>query len=212
MQFNLSKNKFVERGTWGIPLENQVCPHPSFLDRFDQSGYDLCRLEQEYALVNIKQHDYMRYHACIKKEWFVNNDYVSTGVHINHADLYERKGYHGYALEQLSHWAPGNNLLWKMIKMRPKWGIDISLDFVDQNGNVMELFHFEWDDHHVWTVQEMKYHIEEIVHDTDWDRFAQLKLDRKHEWKDLDFVGQSAWTTKILGLPKERFKLIPWKT
>ena len=38
------------------------------------------------------------------------------------------------------------------------------------------------------------------------------KLARKDEWAHLDFVGQSDWTTKYLGLPEERFKLVPWNT
>ena len=210
MHFKISQNKFNQQRTWGVAVETQVCPHPRMLDRFDQSGYDLCMLEQEYAKVNIGEHNYMRYKACIKQDWLEEQTEFDN-VHINHADLYERKGYHGYALEQLSHWAPGNPLLWKMIKYKGKWGIDISLDYADKEGNVFELFHFEWDDHNIWTVEEMKYHIEEILQENDWDHIGKVKLSKKHEWQDLDFVGQSEWTTNFLGLPKERFKLLPWR-
>jgi len=211
MQFNLSENNFNDRRTWGNAIENMVCPRPYMLDRFDQSGYDLCLLEQEYAKANMGSHDYMRYKACIKQDWFVKDQEEKTGVHINHSDLYERKGYHGYALEQLSHWTPGNPLLWKMIKLKPKWGIDISLDYVDDNGNVMELFHYEWDDTELDTVLDKKEIIELVIENHDWEDVAKIKLLRKDEWQHLDFTGQSEWTTKFLGLPKERFKLVPWK-
>ena len=210
MQFKLSQNKFNTRRTWGTAIENMVCPHADALDRFDQSGYDLCLLEQEYAKVNMGSHDYMRYKACIKQDWYIN-DHAHNGVHINHSDLYERKGYHGYALEQLGHWAPGNNLLWKMIKLKPKWGIDMSIDYVDDRGTVMELFHYEWDDTELDTVLEKKEIIELVIENNDWEDVASTKLLRKDEWQHLDFTGQSAWTTKFLGLPQERFKLVPWK-
>ena len=55
MQFKLSKNNFNGFATWGVALENQVCPSPDMLDRFDQSGYDLCKLEQEFLLEAIKK-------------------------------------------------------------------------------------------------------------------------------------------------------------
>lgn len=210
MPFKLSQNEFNARGTWGTAIENMVCPHADALDRFDQSGYDLCLLEQEYAKANMGSHDYMRYKACIKQDWYIN-DHAHKGVHINHSDLYERKGYHGYALEQLGHWAPGNNLLWKMIKLKPKWGIDMSIDYVDDRGTVMELFHYEWDDTELDTVLEKKEIIELVIENNDWENVASTKLLRKDEWQHLDFTGQSVWTTKFLGLPKERFKLVPWK-
>tara|TARA_B100002019_G_C21269695_1_gene601459 strand:- start:1541 stop:2176 length:636 start_codon:yes stop_codon:yes gene_type:complete len=210
MQFKLSQNNFNHQRTWGTAIENMVCPHPDMLERFDQSGYDLCKLEQEYAKANLGSHDYMRYKACIKQDWFLKET-EHKGVHINHSDLYERKGYHGYALEQLTHWVPGNNLLWKMIKLKPKWGIDMSIDYVDDQGNVMELFHYEWDDTQLETVLDKKEIIELIIDNNDWEDVAKTKLLRKDEWAHLDFTGQSEWTTKFLGLPKERFKLVPWK-
>ena len=210
MQFKLSQNNFNHQRTWGTAIENMVCPHPDMLERFDQSGYDLCKLEQEYAKANLGSHDYMRYKALIKQDWFLKET-EHKGVHINHSDLYERKGYHGYALEQLTHWVPGNNLLWKMIKLKPKWGIDMSIDYVDDQGNVMELFHYEWDDTKLETVLDKKEIIELIIENNDWEDVAKTKLLRKDEWAHLDFTGQSEWTTKFLGLPKERFKLVPWK-
>ena len=80
MQFKLTQNKFNQQGTWGAAIENMVCPNADALQRFDQSGYDLCLLEQEYADANT-------YNANIKQDWYIN-DKIKTGAHINHADLY----------------------------------------------------------------------------------------------------------------------------
>ena len=153
--------------------------------------------------------DFVRYRRSIAKPWF--ETHTSSGPHINHSYLFERKGYHGYALEQLGHWAEGNHLIHKMTQLKPKWGIDISLDYVDDSRfNTMELFHYEWDSDSIDEVEEKKSAIEELLIKTDWNDFAKQKIAKKSEWAHLDFVGQSEWTTKYLNLPKERFKLVPW--
>ena len=96
-------------------------------------------------------------------------------------------------------------------RLKPKWGIDISIDYVDEQMNVMELFHYEWDSHSLDSVLEKKELIQDIIDNNDWNDVAKTKLSRKGEWQHLDFVGQSAWTTNFLNLPEERFKLIPWQ-
>jgi len=208
--FEISNEKFSDRRTWGCAIEQMHCPNADMLYLFDQSGYDLCPLEQEYAKVNMGEAEYIRYRRAIAKPW-IQSESNNTGPHINHSYLFERKGYHGYALEQLGHWAEGNHLIHKMTQLKPKWGIDISLDYVDNNRyNTMELFHYEWDSNSLDEVESKKSVIEELLINTDWNNFAKEKLAKKPEWAHLNFVGQSEWTTKYLGLPKERFKLVPW--
>jgi len=210
MHISKSKNTFNSRGTWGTAIEQMHCPNADMLHLFDQSGYDLCPLEQEYAKKNIGEADFVRYRRAIAKPWF--ESHTTSGPHINHSYLFERKGYHGYALEQLGHWAEGNHLIYKMTQLKPKWGIDISLDYVDNNRyNTMELFHYEWDSNSLDEVLAKKEEIEEIVFSMDWQEFADFKLKYKDEWKHLDFVGQSKWTTEQLKLPKEQFKLVTWQ-
>jgi len=210
MHISKSKNTFNSQGTWGTAIEQMHCPNADMLHLFDQSGYDLCPLEQEYAKKNIGEADFVRYRRAIAKPWF--ESHTTSGPHINHSYLFERKGYHGYALEQLGHWAEGNHLIHKMTQLKPKWGIDISLDYVDNNRyNTMELFHYEWDSNSLDEVLAKKEEIEEIVFSMDWQEFADFKLKYKDEWKHLDFVGQSKWTTEQLKLPKEQFKLVTWQ-
>ena len=207
--FTNTQNTFHSQGTWGTAIEQMHCPNVEALQLFDQSGYDLCPLEQDYAKANIGEPEYMRYRRAIAKPWILSKS--KTGAHINHSYLFERKGYHGYALEQLGHWAEGNHLIHKMTQLKPKWGIDISLDYVDDSRyNTMELFHYEWDSHNLEEVEKRKVFIENLLETVDWNNFAKEKIAKKDEWAHLDFVGQSEWTTKYLGIPKERFKLVPW--
>ena len=207
--FTNTQNTFYSQGTWGTAIEQMHCPNVEALQLFDQSGYDLCPLEQDYAKANMGKPEYMRYRRAIAKPWILSKS--KTGAHINHSYLFERKGYHGYALEQLGHWAEGNHLIHKMTQLKPKWGIDISLDYVDDSRyNTMELFHYEWDSHNLEEVEKRKVFIENLLETVDWNDFAKEKIAKKDEWAHLDFVGQSDWTTKYLGIPKERFKLVPW--
>ena len=207
--FKNTQNTFNSRGTWGTAIEQMHCPNAESLQLFDQSGYDLCPLEQEFAKANMGEAEFVRYRRAIAKPWFETT--TTSGAHINHAYLFERKGYHGYALEQLGHWAEGNHLIHKMTQLKPKWGIDISIDYVDNSRyNTMELFHYEWDSYDLKEVEKRKVFIENLLETVDWNDFAKEKIAKKDEWAHLDFVGQSEWTTKYLGLPKERFKLVPW--
>ena len=78
-------------------------------------------------------------------------------------------------------------------------------------GNVFEVFHYEWDDFQVETVQRKKIEIEQLVLSTDWEEKAQELLARKDEWCELDFFEQSDWKANFYGVTPERFKNIIWE-
>lgn len=208
--FNLSTNTFNPKGFWDIAIDQTECPGPDSLIRFDQTGYHLCSLEQQYADANMQPLEEQWDGMAMSKDWFTLERY--TGPHINHGYLYERKGFSGNALAQLENWAKENHLLHKLSHIQPKWGIDFSLDYVDEHKeNTMELFHYEWDDNNLDAVLEKKEIIEHIVFKTDWEDFAKYKIEHKDEWIHLLYKEQSAWTTKKLNLPKEKAELHIWR-
>lgn len=212
MQLKITDNQLVKNGFWTKPVPFDVLGSLRFgeLALFDQNGYDMSRAEQIFAYYNGFSPKTHRERHTNKAEWMIDIDNSQSGPHINHCDLYQRRGFAGDALEQLREKAQKSPIYWKLIKMQPKWGVDISIDYVDTDGNVFELLHFEWDDVHYGNVVEKKRLVEQIVTNVDWESKAQEMLDRQKEWIDLAFFPQSDWKQQFWELPKEQFKEVIW--
>ena len=213
MQLHLTDSKFNTSPYWSKPLTNIfACPPKDLVDLFDQNGYDLTKLEQLYAVANgentTKHRD--NEHITLRKTWF-EDDSPESGPHINHSVMFERKGYTGEALEQLKSWTQYRPHFHKLVAMKPKWGLDFSIDYCDRQGNVFELLHWEFDGFEYNEIADKKAKMEEFLLNQDWDDRAKIMLERKEEWHKLGFFEQSEWKTKFFGIDKERFKMVLWK-
>lgn len=205
----LSDSKFDPNGYWSLPIPEFV-PCAQDLDLFDQNGYDLTELEKRFARINRTAINYHRSHrTAIKQSWFVQNTTVE-GAHLNHSQLFERKGYAGSALAQLELWSRRLPLVHKLTAMRPKWGLDFSMDYVDRQGNAFELLHWEWDSFDYDEISKVKTEAENILAKIDWDDAAEGLLLHKKSWHHLDFFQQSEWKCKYFGITNERFKMVIW--
>lgn len=208
---DLTDNQFNPQGYWEQPLDMSSPPLARDLALFDQNGYDLTDLEQRYAKVNKTSfHAHREHRHALKAPWFTQPDRVEGAV-LNHSLLFERKGYKGEALEQLERWARANPLIYKIIKMRPKWGLDLSMDYVDREGNVFEVLHWEYDGFDFEEVEERKQQLDPVFSSIDWDDAAASILRQKDQWHHLDFFAQSDWKCNYFGIVKERFKMVIWK-
>jgi hypothetical protein len=205
----LTNNRFDPKVSWENPILKYKTPDIDCVDLFDTNGYDLTNLEQDYAEVNTP-YTYHRYKRALKYTWFEMKEPVIEGVHINHALLFERKAYTGDALEQLKSWSSSLPLVNKLTKIRSKWGIDLSIDYVDREGNVFEVFHYEWDDFCYDNVMVAKEKIEKLALTTDWNDAAKELLKRRDEWASLPFFEQSDWKCRFYGIEPEKFKIIIW--
>ena len=185
-----------------------VLKDPFCVDLFDQNGYHLTKAEQAFLTRNGYQPIVRRHEDCLRHDWFIWDK--REGAHINHADLFERKGFRDCALDQLLAIAEqANPMLYKLVKMKPKWGIDISIDYVSEDA-VFEVFHYEWDAFNYSDVMEKKHEIEYFVLNQDWDDIAIKLWKKKDEWYDLDFFEQTKWRTDFFGLSPEKFKNVIW--
>jgi len=207
----ISFNQFNPNGFWSNPLVDSYTPTINDLDLFDQNGYDLSPIEQQYSTVNeCNIYRHRQHRVAIKSNWFIQ-DPISVGAHLNHSLLFERKAYEGPALEQLRSWTKDLPLLYKVIAMRPKWGLDFSMDYVDHKGNSFEILHWEWDSFNYEEVMSIKEHIEPKLSAIDWEYAAQQLLMNKDQWHHLDFFAQSDYKCNFFGVPKEQFKMVLWR-
>ena len=178
------------------------------VDLFDQNGYHLTKAEQAFLSFNGYQPIERRHEDCLRYDWLVWDK--RDGAHINHSDLFERKGFNDHAKEQLLAFANANPMLYKLVKMKPKWGIDISIDYVSEDA-VFEVFHYEWDSFEYNAVIEKKLEIEKFVLNLDWDEVAKDLWKKKDSWYNLNFFEQTQWRTDYFGLSPEKFKNVIWE-
>jgi hypothetical protein len=209
---SISDNKFDSNGYWDKPIEKMLYqPTIEDLDLFDQNGYDLTAVEQHFAYSNRtkpKRHrDHLR---ALKQDWFTQMPAIE-GAHLNHSLLFERKGYTGAALEELKYWARSLPLINKVIALRPKWGLDFSMDYADREGNTFEVLHWEWDSFNYDETECIRKTVEPILKSIDWPDAAKQILSTKDKWHHLDFFAQSQWKCRYFGIPEERFKMVAWQ-
>ena len=204
----LTNNKLHSQPYFLDPTEDiEILKDPNSVDLFDQNGYHLKKAEQSFLTYNSYQAIERRHEDCMRYDWLVWDK--RDGAHINHSDLFERKGFSSTAKEQLEAIALDNPMLYKLIKMKPKWGIDISIDYVSEDA-VFEIFHYEWDSFEYDAVVEKKLEIEQFVLNLDWDDVAKKLWKIRDQWYDLDFFEQTQWRTDYFGLSPEKFKNVIW--
>jgi len=209
MSIEVTNNKLREEAYFLDATEDiDVLKDPFCVDLFDQNGYHLTKAEQAFLIRNGYQPIIRRHEDCLRHDWFIWDK--REGAHINHADLFERKGFKDCALDQLLAIAEQTNpMLYKLVKMKPKWGIDISIDYVSEDA-VFEVFHYEWDAFDYNAVMEKKHEIEYFVLNQDWDDIAIKLWKKKDKWYHLDFFEQTKWRTDFFGLSPEKFKNVIW--
>lgn len=204
----LTNNQFYTQGYFINPTADiKVLENKQSVNLFDQNGYHLTEAEQSFIPGSTFELVDRRVEDCIRKDWFTWDK--REGAHINHSDLFERKGFSGEALDQLEKYAESNPMLYKLIKMKPKWGIDISIDFVSKN-RIFEVFHYEWDSFNFNDVQDKKLEIEKFILSRDWNDTAEEIWDLRNEWINLNFFEQTNWRTDYFNLSPEKFKDVIW--
>ena len=177
---------------------------------FDKDGFEINELEQAYYRDNDIFIDGMHlFHIANQTDWIMDWENSDFGCVVDHSMISTRWAFGGPAREQLIALSYRKPELNKLLAIRPKWGIDISIDYTSPT-MVFEVFHFEWDDFDYETVAAKQEKIEKIVLNTDWNDAAEQLIKRKDEWHHLDFFAQSKWKSDFFGVEPEQFKMVAW--
>lgn len=207
----VTSNKFNSIPHWESPVLCYEVPPYNTPDLFDQNGYDLCLVEKMFCCANDGAYENHRQHRAAIRQTWIEQPYKEEGAVLNHSLLFERKGYAGLALEQLNEWAKVYPAYYRLINIKPKWGLDFSMDYYDREGNTFEVLHWEYDGFNHDEINDKKLEVEQQLVSVDWDDAAKEILKRKDEWYHLDFFKQADYKCKYFGIGSERFKMVVWE-
>ena len=170
------------------------------LDHFDKDGYEVptplerCFYEAQGIDLNCE----IQYHIAPVQEWYRDEERSEQGLVLDHCMLLTRYAFAGEAREQIVEVCRNRPILQKLLNIKPKWGIDFSLDFVTHD-IVMEVIHIEQDFDNLEEAQEAKERLERIIDNTDWYDGAMQLYKRKDEWINLSSDDHSDYKAQFFG-------------
>jgi hypothetical protein len=165
---------------------------------FDNDGFQLNKLEQEYYKANGIELGYVNNYWGARYDWIVID---SPKFIIDHSMLATRCKYEGEALAQIERHMADHPYLKKFTKIRPKWGIDFALEHIDGD-DFMEVIHLEYDFARLDIALETKAAYQQKILQTDWNHFAQQLIRHKDEWIFLEGMDRNDWKAKFWGVTK----------
>lgn len=171
------------------------------LDHFDKDGYEVPALLERkyYQAQNIVLDNEIQYHIAPAQEWYKDIESSEIGLVLDHCMLLTRHALAGDARDQLLAHIQHRPILNKLLAIRPKWGIDFSLDYVDVD-QVMEVIHIEQDFDDINVALAAKENLAKIIENTDWHQGAMQLLERKDEWVNLSSDDQSDYKAHFFGI------------
>lgn len=170
------------------------------LDHFDKDGYEVPTLleRKHYEAQGIDLNTEIQYHIAPAQEWFIDTEKSEHILVLDHCMLLTRYAFAGAAREQLEAVKKNRPILNKLLGIKPKWGIDFSLDFIDHSG-CMEIIHIEQDFDNINDAVEAKNRLEKIIENTDWYEGACKLMERQDEWINLSSDDHSDYKAQFFG-------------
>jgi len=189
---NFDPNPYL---TQTIPLE--LVRIGSMKD-FDKDGYEItCTLERLFYERNrVSLNKSIQKHVAPVKEWYYNE--AEHGLVVDHSMLLTRWAFADEAREVITYAAKERPILNKLLGINPKWGIDFSLDWIDQKG-CMEVIHIEQDFLTLDEANEAKMKLETLIENTDWEDGVRQLIKRKAEWEHLCSDDHSDYKAQYFG-------------
>ena len=181
------------------PIERKLVDTLPFKD-FDKDGYEVpTPLEHlHYEANGIELNREIQFHIAPVQEWYRDTEQSEQGLVLDHCMLLTRYAFAGEAREQIEKVCQSRPILQKLLNIKPKWGIDFSLDFVTHN-LVMEVIHIEQDFDNLDEAYDAKERLENIIDNTDWYEGAVKLWQRKDEWINLSSDDHSDYKAQFFG-------------
>jgi len=204
--FQKNDYKVLEDLYLDTPTAAEVKWNESF---FDREGYELNAIEKEFYCANkipiiVEERQTRRVPDDALKvqlqHWYSEKQ-PHPNLLIDHAHILHRLAYKGEALEMIKQKAKEYPHLWRMVHMKPKYGADFAIDWVDEN-QAVEIFHFELDARNYEEFLLNLQKLESFIDGTDWENQSKLLLDKKSEWKHLNEYDQAVYKANFFGFNK----------
>lgn len=175
-----------------------------FVRYFDNDGFELTTLEQNYYRANGVELTDILNHVSDQQVWFTcKND----NFRIDHSTILHRRSFGGEAREQLEAYSNKIPQLHKLLNLKPKWGLDFALEYYGE-GKFIEVLHFEMDYRSYEDAMMAKKWFENKILTTNWNVFVNSLKEKEHKWRYLKGMEQNDWKARHWGLFKaeETFK------
>jgi hypothetical protein len=190
----------------GKAIETDAFWGEKFLDR---EGYELNSIEKELYSANeipviVKNRQTRRVPDNALKvqlqEWY-SEIKPHPNILIDHAHILHRLAYKDEALDQLKEKAKQYPHLWRMVHLKPKYGADFAIDWVEET-QAIEIFHFELDarDYNEFLLNLEK--LEDFIDNTDWESKAHELVNKKNSWIHLNEYEQAVYKAKFYDFNK----------
>ena len=181
------------------PISRHLVETLPFKD-FDKDGYEVpTPLEHlHYEINGVELNREIQFHIAPVQEWYTDTESSEHGLVLDHCMLLTRYAFGGEAKEQIESVKQNRPILQKLLNIKPKWGIDFSLDFVTHD-IVMEVIHIEQDFDCINEAEQAKAKLEYIIDSTDWYDGAMRLWQRKDEWINLSSDDHSDYKAQFFG-------------
>lgn len=169
---------------------------------YDKDGFELNIAEQKfYAAEKFPLNNCLN-HLCWQEPWFaLERD--DLGLIIDHSIILHRCSYSGAAQDQLAKLKKLYPQAGYLLNTKTKWGFDFALDAVDDNGDIFEVLHVEYDSNNYDLFKTRLIMIEYTIRHTDWVDAAKQIDHHKEQWQHLKGFRQNDWkATFLLGWDK----------
>lgn len=193
--FSVTSSTFTEKLNLSKRVSNDVITE-DYIRCFDNDGFELSYLEQEYYRENGVKLTNALNHNCDQQDWITGGN---DKFKLDHCLLLQRWNFVGEAKAQLERHKSTFPQLNKYLQIVPKWGLDFALEYYDDN-TWLEVIHIENDYRNLEVALRAKEILQNKLLSTDWDDFVKSLLNHRDEWQHLVGFAQNDWKATHWGL------------